>query len=405
MNIKKMDDKNVDIVSDFEVEQLKHQQKIGIIGGGQLGKMMTLEAKKMGFYVSILDPTPDCPAHSLVDNHIVGDFNDEAAIRSLAEKSDIITYELEHINVNALQKMEMEGYKIYPTGKSLKIIQNKYKQKKVLTKNNIPVPDFLKVENINDIEKFGEKLGYPLMLKSCLGGYDGRGNKVIKNKQNIAKAYQSLGSGKKPLMVEEYIPFSKEISVLACRGIRGNILVYPVGENDHQDNILFETFVPANISSDLTEKAMSLAHKVLEIFEGIGMFCVEMFVTKDIDLMINEIAPRPHNSGHYTIEGCVTSQFEQHIRAITGLTLGETTLLKPTVMRNILGEENSGKYKVSGLNEIMKIKGLTIHIYDKKINRPNRKMGHLTVIDSNLETARKKALEASNLIKIDGQTE
>ena len=380
----------------------KTKQRIGIIGGGQLGKMMILEAKKMNFYVSILDPSPNCPADSIADQHLIADFDDKEGIRNLAEISDLITYEFEHISVEILKELEAEGYKIYPTVTSLEIIQNKYTQKELLAKNDIPIPEFIKVSNINDIKNASKKFGYPMMLKSCTGGYDGKGNALINNKSEISDAFEELGAAKFPLMIEEYIPFIKEISVLACRSLSTKVAVYPVAENEHQDNILYETRVPANISSEIRDKAMNLARQVMEVFDGIGMFCVEMFITESGQLMINEVAPRPHNSGHYSIEGCLTSQFEQHIRAISGLPLGETTLLRPTVMRNILGRGIEGKAIVKGLEGAMEIAGVNVHIYGKTISRPGRKMGHITVSSPYLQDAIDKALKASKLVKISG---
>jgi 5-(carboxyamino)imidazole ribonucleotide synthase len=379
------------------------KQKIGIIGGGQLGKMMILEAKKMDFKIIILDPTKNCPAHSIADEHIVADFDDEEAIRELANKADVITYEFEHIGIEVLKELEDEGYKIYPTIKSLEIIQNKYQQKEVLAVNNIAVPDFISVSNIDEIKSAGEEFAYPMMLKSCTGGYDGKGNAIIKNQDEVVQAYESLGAGSLPLMIERFVPFIKEISILACRGIDGEIAVYPVAENDHQDSILIETRVPAEISDTLKEDAISLAHQVMEVFEGVGIFCIEMFVTEDERLLINEIAPRPHNSGHYTIEGSITSQFEQHIRAITGLPLGATALLRPIVMRNILGEGQQGEAIVEGMVEVAREDTLKVHVYGKEISKPKRKMGHFTVTSDNLVEAIKKAEEASKVIKIKGQ--
>ncbi|MBF8436849.1 5-(carboxyamino)imidazole ribonucleotide synthase [Halanaerobiaceae bacterium Z-7014] len=380
----------------------KTRQKIGIIGGGQLGKMMILEAKKLGFYVTILDPTKSCPASSIADQHIVADFDDSKAIRELADKSDLITYEFEHIDAEVLKELEAEDYKVYPTARSLEIIQNKYHQKTLLKQNQIAVPDFIKAEVIEDIYKTGDDFGYPLMLKSCTGGYDGKGNLVIKNETEVEKAFHKLAGEKNPLMVERYIPFKKEISIIAARDLKGEMRVYPIGENDHQDNILFETKVPAEISAELKNKAESLAKEVLEVFAGIGIFCVEMFLTENDRLLINEIAPRPHNSGHYTIEGCVTSQFEQHIRAITSLPLGDTGLLRPVVMRNILGSGNEGEAEIIGLESALEIKGVKVHIYQKTISRPGRKMGHLTVTANALKIAAEQALKASQLIEIRG---
>lgn len=379
----------------------KLQKKIGIIGGGQLGKMMILDAKRLGFYIITLDPTSNCPSHSISDEHIIANFDDEKSIRELVKKVDVITYEFEHINVEILKKLEEEGYTIYPTAKSLEIIQNKYTQKQALIEKNIPVPDFIYIETINDIKDAGEQFGYPMMLKACTGGYDGKGNALIKDETSIDEAYQSLGSGKIPLMIEKFVPFEKEISVLACRGIDGEIVVYPVGENIHVNSILDETRVPADITETCTKKAMSLAQEVMETFTGVGMFCVEMFVTRDDKIYINEVAPRPHNSGHYTIEGCLTSQFEQHIRAISGLPLGGVELRCPTVMRNILGEENEeGKTLVDGLEELYKIHNVKLHIYGKDEVKPYRKMGHLTVCDTTLKGAVEKADKAKKSIKI-----
>lgn len=390
------------IKDNFEFQD-KSRQKIGIIGGGQLGKMMILEAKKMGFYTAILDPTKECPADSIADKHLVAAFDDEEAIRELAEISDLLTYEFEHIGVKVLKELEDEGHKIYPTARSLEIIQNKFHQKNMLAQNNIPVPEFTNVTSLEDIKEAGDKFSFPIMLKSCKGGYDGKGNKLIKNEAEVEAAYQSLDGGENQLMVEEYIPFKKEISVLACRGIDGEKTVFPVGENEHRDNILFETKVPADISLEVEEKADQLAEEVLDIFSGVGMFCIEMFVTEDDRLYLNEIAPRPHNSGHYTIEGCVTSQFEQHIRAITGLPQGDTSLLRPSVMRNILGSGKEGEAVVVGLDLALKIREAKAHIYKKKISRPGRKMGHITVTAETLEAAAEKVEKAAELLKIEGR--
>ena len=291
-------------------------KKIGIIGGGQLGKMMILEAKRLGLYVITLDPTEDCPSHAISDEHIIKDFADEQAIFELAKKADIITYEFEHINADALQKLEDLGHKIYPSVKSLKIIQDKYTQKQLLQEKSVAVPNFVEVKTACDIEKAGDKFGYPMMLKARTGGYDGKGNAKIDSKADIARGFEELGSGKIKLMVEEFVPFVKEISVIACRGIDGKKVIYPVAENTHKNSILDVTSVPADVSDETIKKAREVADKVMGIFEGVGTFCVEMFVTKENKIYVNEIAPRPHNSGHYTIEGTFANQFENHIRAI-----------------------------------------------------------------------------------------
>ncbi len=369
--------------------------KIGIIGGGQLGQMMLLEAKKLGFYVTVLDPTKDCPAHSLCDEHIIADFNDKSAFRKLAEKSDVITYEFEHIDAEALLELESEGYKVYPTAKSLQVIQDKLTQKCKMTQNNLPVPDFMAIADMNDMVEAGKLYGYPYMLKARTGGYDGKGNAVVHSVNDIENAYKELGSGKLKLMAEKMINFRMETSVLACRSLNGDIAVYPVGDNRHKDSILHETLVPADISPDATKKAMLVAQRVMEIFDGVGMFCVEMFVTENDDILVNEVAPRPHNSGHYTIEGCVTSQFENHIRAIVGLPLGDTSLIRPTVMVNLLGDTHyEGDTIIKGLYDALSLKGVSVHIYGKKQSKPKRKMGHITAVADSVARAKDLAERA-----------
>ena len=355
----------------------------------------------MGFYVTVLDPTPKCPCGSICDEHILAAFNDREAIRLLASKSDVVTYEFEHIDYKSLTELEKEGGKIYPTAKSLKIIQNKLTQKEALISGDIPVAKFIKTETKDDILKAGEAFGYPFILKTCTGGYDGKGNAVINNISDIDEAFKTLGNGTIPLMSEKLVDFIMEISVLACRGLNGEVKVYPVGDNRHKDSILHETAVPAKISSDTANRAVKLAASVMEVFEGIGMFCVEMFVTPDGQVLVNEVAPRPHNSGHYSIEGCVTSQFENHIRAITGLPLGDTSLIRPAVMINLLGEEGfSGKAYVSGIHEALEIEGVKVHIYGKEQTSPKRKMGHITATADTLEKALLNARKAFDKIKI-----
>ncbi len=383
---------------------LNIHKKIGIIGGGQLGQMMILEAKKMGMYITVLDPTLHCPAHTLVDEHIVADFDDKEAIRLLAQKSDVITYEFEHIDAQTLKELEKEGMPVYPTAASLEIIQNKYTQKTLLQKHGLPVPSFEEVKSTEDIQKAAARFGTPMLLKTCTGGYDGKGNFVIESPSKIEEGFQALGNGTLPLMAEAFFPFVMEISVLACRAADGDIRVYPVAENIHHNNILSKTKVPAGISEETTKKAMDLAKKVMEVFQGVGMFCVEMFVGRDGNVAVNEVAPRPHNSGHYTIEACITSQFEQHIRAVSGLPLGSPALLTPVVMYNILGEEDyDGKALVEGADECLKIDGVTLHVYGKETSKPLRKMGHLTAIAPTLEKAEENADKAKKAVKIRGE--
>ena len=377
------------------------QKKIGIIGGGQLGQMMILDAKKMGFYIVVLDPNPKCPCHSIFDELIVSDFNNKKAFETLAEKTDVITYEFEHINAEALEELESKGHKIYPTPSSLKIIQDKLHQKIAMKKANLPVPDFMEINSTKDMLFAGDKYSYPYILKTRTGGYDGKGNTVVNSKEDVDSAYKRLGNGKIPLMAEKMISFKMETSVLACRSLNSEIKIYPVGDNEHIDSILHKTSVPAKIPQSASKTAMNVASKVMEIFDGIGMFCVEMFVTNENQILINEVAPRPHNSGHYTIEGCVTSQFENHIRAVVGLPLGDTSLIKPTVMINLLGSVGyEGNTVVNGVEDALKLNGLSLHIYGKDTTKPKRKMGHLTVCANSIEKANEIAEKGYKLLKI-----
>ena len=379
-------------------------KKIGVIGGGQLGKMMILDAKRLGFYCVTLDPSPDCPSHSISDEHIQAAFDNREAIRQLAEHCDVLTYEFEHIDAEFLNILEDEGYAIYPSPKSLLLIQDKLLQKNTLKEAGIPVPDYFSIENMAELDNAVSKFGGAAMLKARCGGYDGKGNALIPSPNETKGAYEQLGQGQIPLMAERLIPFQKEVSVLACRGLQGQISIYPVGENHHKNSILDETIVPAKISDKAYQAALYIAEKVMDVFDGVGMFCIELFVTKDQQVLVNEVAPRPHNSGHYTIEGCVTSQFEQHVRAITGLPFGSSKLRAPSVMKNLLGEEaSSGKTIVEGLVEAYKDPDVKVHIYGKMVSSPFRKMGHLTVCAQDVETALVKARKAYEKIKIKGE--
>jgi len=287
---------------------------------------------------------------------------------------------------------------------ALKTIQNKYSQKTTLAGNKIPVPKFVRVADTNEIHEYGkpENFGYPLMLKSTTGGYDGKGNALIKNAGDISSAYQKLGNGTNELMLEEFIAFNKEISVIACRGIDGEKVIYPVAENTHTESILDTTVVPANIDKQTGEKAAAIADQVMSVFEGVGTFCIEMFVTNEGDIFINEVAPRPHNSGHYTIEGCFANQFENHIRAIVGLPFGDTGLVTPAVMVNLIGESD-GTAKLLGLEEAYLDPNVHVHFYGKNKSKKGRKMGHYTVVDESPENAISRAAELKRIIRVIGE--
>ncbi len=373
-------------------------RKIGIVGGGQLGKMMILDAKRLDYYFVIMDPAPDCPAHSIADEHIVAGFDDMDAMLELASKVDVVTFEFEHINVEALKVMEKEGHKVFPSSETLLHIQNKYEQKKWLKEHGLPVPDFHKINNLEELKSAHEKYGFPVILKTCTGGYDGKGNYVINNYDEYEAAYKALGAGRLPLMAEECIDFEKEISVLVCRSTNGDIKVFPIAENYHKNSILDETLVPAAITKSQEEQAMDIARRAVKAFNAYGMLCIELFACKDGRVLVNELAPRPHNSGHYTIEGCVTSQYENHIRAILGLPLGDTSLIKPVVMKNIIGTGSSAA-NLHGLTEAYLCgENVKVHIYGKSTVSKGRKMGHITVTDETVEAALEKARKAHSKI-------
>ncbi|WP_271629541.1 5-(carboxyamino)imidazole ribonucleotide synthase [Caldicellulosiruptor sp. DIB 104C] len=369
--------------------------KIGIIGGGQLGKMLSQKAKQMGFYVISLDPSAACPAASVSDELIVSDFYSPEKLKELVEKSDITTYEIEHINTSVLKELYDKGYNILPSPYCLEIIQDKLKQKQVLQSAGLPVPRFERVESF-DISFF-ENFGFPLVQKATKGGYDGRGVVVIKSKDDINKVLKTES------YIEEFVDVEKELAVIVARNKKGDVVSYPVVEMvfDETANILDMLIVPARVEKDIEDEAKKIAIKAVEALQGVGVFGVELFLTKDRKILINEIAPRPHNSGHYTIEACITSQFEQHLRAICDLPLGSTKLLSPAVMINLLGEDGyKGTPVIEGLIDALSIEGVSFHFYGKKVTAPFRKMGHITILDDNLERAIEKAKKVKEVLKI-----
>ena len=369
--------------------------KIGIIGGGQLGKMLSQKAKQMGFYVISLDPSAACPAASVSDELIVSDFYSPEKLKELVERSDITTYEIEHINTSVLKELYDEGYNILPSPYCLEIIQDKLKQKQVLQSAGLPVPRFERVESF-DISFF-ENFGFPLVQKATKGGYDGRGVVVLKSKDDINKVLKTES------YIEEFVDVEKELAVIVARNKKGDVVSYPVVEMvfDETANILDILIVPARVEKDIEDEAKKIAIKAVEALQGVGVFGVELFLTKDRKILINEIAPRPHNSGHYTIEACITSQFEQHLRAICDLPLGSTKLLSPAMMINLLGDDGyKGTPVIEGLIDALSIEGVSFHFYGKKVTAPFRKMGHVTILDDNLERAIEKAKKVKEVLKI-----
>jgi len=353
-------------------------KRLGIIGGGQLGMMITEAAKNLSEYISeitVLDPTENCPAAQAGAKQIVGNFKDEIAILKLAEQSDIITYEIESGNTDVLSKLKAE---IEPSPSTLSIIQDKLSQKTFLSENGLPISQFYEITSLDDLREKIKDLGLPVLLKSRRDAYDGRGNFKITSSDEIEKAYQYFDG--KSLMVEKFVNFKMEVSVIAARNTKGDITTYPLVENIHENNILKMTIVPARVSDDVISNASEIAKKTMEVLKGAGVFGIEMFIDQDDKILINEIAPRVHNSGHHTLQSCKTSQFEQHLRAILGLELGSTDLIHRTVMCNILGPDGfEGKYKPVQLEN----DDAYLKMYGKNISKPQRKLGHFNVVDLN----------------------
>ncbi|RBP86251.1 5-(carboxyamino)imidazole ribonucleotide synthase [Cytobacillus firmus] len=358
-------------------------QTIGIIGGGQLGRMMALAAKANGFRIAVLDPAEDSPCGQVADIKIIGEYDHLDSIKELADVSDVVTYEFENISAEALGWLCANAY--VPQGSELlEITQDRTKEKAAIQKAGCEVAPYEVITTEKDIYDNIEKLGYPAVLKTSRGGYDGKGQVVIKSGQDINKAAQLLENG--VCVLEKWIPFEKEISVIICRNISGEKAVFPVGENIHKENILHQTIVPAMITADAEDRAVNAANLLAEALSLVGTLAVEMFLTQDGQIYINELAPRPHNSGHYSIEACETSQFEQHIRAVCNWPLGSTELLKPAVMVNILGEHQEPLIK-----KIPELDDWKIHLYGKKDAKYKRKMGHVTLLRNSAEEALEEA--------------
>ena len=352
---------------------------LGIIGGGQLGMMLTEAAAKFSkeiYKVIVLDPTEGCPASKVGAKQIVGDFKDEKAIVDLASKSDIITYEIESGDSDVLKSIESKT-KITPSPETLKKIQDKLVQKIFLSENKLPVAEFVEINSLNDLKQKIKKFGYPSLLKIRKYAYDGRGNFKINSEKELDIAYEQFKG--QSMMLEKFIDFKMEVSVIAARNTLGEIATYPLVENIHEENILRVTIAPARVNEKIAKDAEYVAKKTMEVLKGAGVFGIEMFVTKDDKILINEIAPRVHNSGHHTLQSSKTSQFEQHIRAILGLKLGSTEIVHPTIMYNILGPKNfQGKYKSV---KIIPENGVYLKMYEKEESKPKRKLGHLNIVD------------------------
>src|SRR3989344_5089543 len=377
---------------------MNYPLRIGIVGGGQLGKMLTIAAKKIGFYVTIIDPTPNSPAGQVADFQIVAGYKDEKAIKKLADISDVITFEIELATDKVLNGLISKEKIVHPSPQTLGVIRDKLRQKEFLKQHSLPTAKFMEVFSIEDIIHAGKLFGYPMILKARTDAYDGRGNTLIKTDKDIQRGLEKLKG--RILYIEQYVPFVKELAVMVARNPKGEIAAFPVVETIHKDNICDTVIAPAQISKKVKRDAQRLAEKVMKYLNGAGVFGIEMFLKKDNSVIINEIAPRVHNSGHYTIEACFTSQFEQHIPAISDLPLGNTDMLvKTAVMKNILATKN-GEGFPKGIERALAIPGISFHVYGKKEARSARKMGHLTVTGSKIKECLDKANKARKFLEI-----
>jgi 5-(carboxyamino)imidazole ribonucleotide synthase len=369
--------------------------KLGILGGGQLGRMLLQKAADYNISNAVLDPDPDAPCRFLCDDFTVGDFRDYNTVYAFGKKADLLTIEIEHVNVEALEALEKEGVAVFPQPHIIKLVQDKGAQKIFYRANKIPTAEFHFVENRQQL--FEQKAFLPFMQKLRKGGYDGRGVQVMRSEKDFVKGFDE------PSVLEKYIPFEKEIAVIVARSPRGEVKTFPVVEMEFsaEANLVEFLFAPSSIPAAIRERAESIAIEIAEATGIAGVLAVEMFVTKDGDVLVNEIAPRPHNSGHHTIEANLTSQYEQHLRSILNLSLGSTDMVSPAVMVNLLGEKNhTGAARYEGLEKALAMKGVYIHLYGKKNTKPFRKMGHVTCVAHTLEEAMQQAKLVKELLKV-----
>lgn len=362
--------------------------------------MIAKAAKRLGCACVVLDPMPSSPAGQVAGHQIIGEYSDPAKLRELAASCDVITFELEDIETETLIRLEAEGHRVYPRPALLAIIQDKYRQKCFLRDQGIPTSEFVDMPEPN-AEAFAE-FGYPLVHKARRGGYDGRGVALMPDESGFANRLPLPG------YVERFVEAEKELAVIVARNIDGDCRAYRTVEMHFRSggNVLDYLISPADVGTTVAAAAEALAIRTVKALEGVGVFGVEMFLTPEGELLINEVAPRTHNSGHHTIESAVTDQFEQHLRAILGLPLGETRSLSPAAMVNLLGEPGyTGRPVVSGLAAGLSLPGVCVHLYGKAVTKPGRKMGHVTIIDPSIDTAREKAAWIKTTVKILGDTE
>lgn len=369
--------------------------KLGVLGGGQLGRMLIQSAMNYDVHVYAMDSSKTAPCARLAYEFTEGDINNFDDVIAFGKDKDVLTVEIEHVNVDALEVLEKQGIQVFPQPRVLRLIQDKGLQKEFYQNNDIPTAPFRLIYNKQEIENSIDFL--PAMQKLRKGGYDGKGVFKIGDKKDIANAFES------PSLLEDLIDFEKELSVIVARNKNGEVKTFPLVECEFNPslNLVEFLFSPANVSSEIEEKAEKIAIDVIEKLEMVGLLAVELFLTKKGDLLVNEIAPRTHNSGHHTIECNYTSQFEQHLRAITNQHLGDTSIKSPGVMINLLGEDKfKGPAVYEGLEEMMTQKGVYIHLYGKAQTKPFRKMGHVTVTDNSLDEAKNKARRIQQIMKV-----
>ncbi|KAL5566914.1 hypothetical protein UlMin_030078 [Ulmus minor] len=380
---------------------------VGVLGGGQLGRMLCQAASQMAIKVVVLDPQENCPASALAFDHMVGSFDDSVTVEEFAKRCGVLTVEIEHVDADTLEKLEQQGVDCEPKASTIRIIQDKYLQKLHFSKHGIPLPEFIQIDDIEAAKRAGDQFGYPLMIKSRTLAYDGRGNAVARSQEELSTAITVLGGFDRGLYVEKWAPFVKELAVIVARGRDGSILCYPVVETIHRDNICHIVKAPANVSWKVQKLATDVAYKAVSSLEGAGVFAVELFLTEDDQILLNEVAPRPHNSGHHTIESCYTSQYEQHLRAVVGLPLGDPSMKTPAaIMYNILGEDEGDRgfslaYQL--IRRALGIPGASIHWYDKPDMRKQRKMGHITIVGTSMGDVERRLDSMLNEEKFDSQ--
>lgn len=373
--------------------------KLGILGGGQLGKMLLYETRKYDIQTWVMDPDEQAPCKISANVFIQGDLMDFNKVLEFGRNVDILTFEIEGVNIEALKQLEEEGIKVFPSSQTLEKIQDKSVQKEFFRENKIPTSPFLKYSSKDSLLKAlnNKEISVPFVWKSNIGGYDGRGVKMISAEKDL----QDISEG--PCIAEDLVQFKNELAVIVARTPDGEVETYPVVEMEFHPtaNQVEYVICPARISDKIAENARKIAENVSKAFEHVGLLAVEMFLTQDDDILVNEVAPRPHNSGHYSIEASFTNQFEQHLRAVLNLPLGSTESKLAGIMVNLSGEEGyTGPVLYENIEKIMKIPGVTPHIYGKKLTRPFRKMGHVTIVNKDIDEARKLAEVVKNTIKV-----